>query len=53
MMRWLRCRLGWCGGRVISAWHTDGHVWVAWQCATPTCRVIRHPEQTSVTRSHP
>lgn len=47
----LRCLLRMCGGDVISAWHSDGHVWVAWQCRR--CGVIKHPTKTDVTWNNP
>ena len=47
-MRFLKCLFRWCGGRVVSEWHTDGHLWVAWECAT--CGKITGAHQTRTTK---
>lgn len=43
MLRWLRCRLGWCPGRVVSGIH-DGVVWIGWRCTD--CGRVKHYEPT-------
>lgn len=42
MLRWLRCRLRWCPGYVISGMHGYGRVvWIGWRCKD--CgRVLRY-----------
>jgi hypothetical protein len=39
LLRALKCRLGWCGGDVVSGWH-DGVLWTGWKCRR--CGAVRH-----------
>jgi hypothetical protein len=43
LMTWLRCRLRWCGGHVVSGFH-DGHVWVGWRC--DHCGIVKYYART-------
>jgi hypothetical protein len=37
----LRCRLGWCGGHVVSGTH-DNVIWIGWQC--DACGIVKYYE---------
>lgn len=41
LLRAIYCRMGWCGGCVVSGTH-DGVIWVGWRCAT--CGKVKHYE---------
>ncbi len=43
LLRRLRCRMGWCGGYVVSGFH-GGRVWIGWRCAE--CGQLKHYEPT-------
>jgi hypothetical protein len=47
LVRWFRCRYGWCFGRTVSGVH-DGVVWIGWRCET--CGAVKHYEPTQPLR---
>ncbi len=38
LIRWFRCRYGWCYGRVVSGVH-DNVIWIGWRCEE--CGAVR------------
>lgn len=39
LLQRLKCRLGWCGGHVVSGTH-GGVIWMGWQC--DQCGQVKH-----------
>ena len=45
LLRWIACRLGWCGGDVVSGWH-ENVLWIGWRCRR--CGAVRHYYPTEI-----